>query len=108
LFKLGDNILLKGSEYTAKYNLNYTVEYDPSWYRCEAVLVDGPWRAISEEDRGITNQRPVWGMMYYEYVVKRGLHAPYTTEAFKAEGYEGQVFTNVDDLPSWGSLVFAY
>ncbi|KAJ5619122.1 chondroitin AC/alginate lyase [Penicillium lagena] len=107
-FELGDSLLLKGSEYTAKYNLNYTVEYDPSWYRCEAVLVDGPWKDISEEDRGITNQRPIWDMMYYEYVVKRGHHAPYTTEASKVEGFEGRVFTNVDDLPSWGSLVFAY
>ncbi|KAJ5708162.1 chondroitin AC/alginate lyase [Penicillium malachiteum] len=108
LFNLGDNLLLKGSEYTAKYNLNYTVDYDPSWYRCEAVLVNGPWETISEENRGITNQRPIWDMIYYEYVVKRGLHAPYTAEAFKAEGFEGRVFTNIDDLPSWGSLVFAH
>ncbi|KAJ5150349.1 chondroitin AC/alginate lyase [Penicillium canariense] len=108
LFKLGDNLLLKGSEYSAKYNLNYTVKYDPSWFRCEAVLVDGPWAEISEQGRGISNQRPIWDMMYYEYVVKRGLHAPYTTQASTAEGFEGRVFSNVDDLPSWGSLVFAY
>lgn len=108
MFRLGDNLLLKGAEYTAKYNLNYTVEYDPLWYRCEAVLVDGPWKTISEANRGITNQRPVWDMLYYEYAVKRRLHAPYTEEAAKAEGFEGRVNTNVDDLPSWGSLVFAY
>lgn len=108
LFSLGDNLLLKGSEYTAQYNLNYTVDYDPSWYRCEAILVDGPWSTISVEDRGITNQRPVWDMLYYEYVVKRGLQGRYTTEASQAEGFEGRVYTNVDDLPSWGSLVFAY
>ncbi|RFU26832.1 hypothetical protein B7463_g9500, partial [Scytalidium lignicola] len=108
LFSLGDNLLLKGAEYAAKYNLNYTVDYDPSWYRCEAVLVDGPWKTISEQNRGITNQRPVWDMIYYEYAVKRRLHAPYTKEAVKAEGFEGRVNTNIDDLPSWGSLVFAY
>ncbi|KAH8703600.1 chondroitin AC/alginate lyase [Talaromyces proteolyticus] len=108
LFSLGNNLLLKGAEYTAKYNLNYTVDYDPDWYRCEAVLVNGPWANISEEDRGVTNQRPIWDMIYYEYVVKRGIHAPYTTEAVTKEGFEGRVYKNVDDLPSWGSLVFAY
>jgi hypothetical protein len=34
--------LLKGAEYPARYNLNYTIEHGPIFYQCEAVLVDGP------------------------------------------------------------------
>jgi hypothetical protein len=57
LYGLGNNLLLKGAEYAAQYNLNETVEYEPNWRRCESVLVDGPWSTISASNRGVTNQR---------------------------------------------------
>ncbi|KAH1593581.1 hypothetical protein KXX44_008052 [Aspergillus fumigatus] len=106
LYGLGDNLLLKGAEYAAKYNLNETVEYDPKWYRCEAVLVNGPWDTISESKRGVTNQNPIWDIFYYQYVVKRKLKAPWTTKAKNAEGFEGAI--PGDDHPSWGELIWAY
>ncbi|KAF3406995.1 hypothetical protein DPV78_000254 [Talaromyces pinophilus] len=57
LYGLGNNLLLKGAEYAAQYNLKETVEYEPNWRRCESVLVDGPWSTISASNRGVTNQR---------------------------------------------------
>ncbi|KAF7169698.1 hypothetical protein CNMCM5623_002362 [Aspergillus felis] len=106
LYSLGPNLLLKAAEYAAKYNLNETVEYDPKWSRCEAVLVNGPWATISEEDRGVTNQNPMWDILYYQYVVKRKEKAPWTTKAKESEGFEGAVSSN--DHPSWGDLIWAY
>lgn len=48
----GDNLLLKASEYIAKYNLGYDVPYDRKFYRCEAILVNGPWSQPSNISRG--------------------------------------------------------
>jgi hypothetical protein len=108
LYGLGDNLLLKASEYVAKFNLNGTVPYDPKWYRCEAVLVDGPWAGPSFNAFGITNQTPVWDILYYQYAVHRNLSAPWTSKAKHAEGFEGAVTGNVNDHPSWGDLIWAY
>lgn len=55
-----DTVLLKGGEYAAKYNLGYDVPYDRSFYRCEAILVKGPWDRPSEIKRGIAGSPKVW------------------------------------------------
>ncbi|KAF2220425.1 chondroitin AC/alginate lyase [Elsinoe ampelina] len=104
LYSYEDNILLKGAEYAACYNLNYTVKYDPSYFRCEAVLVNGPWSVISDIRRGLS--RPVWNMLYYPYVQKMGLNSPCLEEAFRKAPLERR-FTN-GDLPSWGDLLWPY
>lgn len=106
LYELGGSLLLKGAEYLAKYNLNESVAYDPSWYRCEAVLVNGPWETISEENRGVTAEIPVWDIVYYEYVKRRNATAPWTSKAQAEVGFEGAVDGN--DLPGWGSLIWSY
>lgn len=49
----GDHLILKGSEYTAQYNLGNDVPYDKKFYRCEAILVNGPWERPSNISRGI-------------------------------------------------------
>lgn len=54
VYDFGNDLLLKASEYTAKYNLGYDVEYDRKFYRCEAILVNGPWAQPSDIGRGIT------------------------------------------------------
>jgi hypothetical protein len=53
IYQLENNLLLNAAEYTAKYNLNETVPYDPKFYRCEAILINGPWAEISPFNRGI-------------------------------------------------------
>lgn len=55
-----DSLVLKGGEYAAKYNLGYDVPYDRSFYRCEAILVKGPWSQPSEIKRGIAGSPKVW------------------------------------------------
>lgn len=109
LYGLGDNLLLKAAEYAAKFNMNGTVSYDPGWFRCEAVLVGGPWLNISKNAFGITNQVPIWDHMYYQYVVKRNCKAPWTTAAREVEGFEGvHSKTSLNDHPSWGELIWSY
>jgi hypothetical protein len=111
LFSLDNNLLFKGSEYAAKYNLNGTVPYDPSFYRCEAVLVNGPWANISAENRyiGYQNGRTnpaCWGITYYEGL-SRGLDIPWTKRA--KDLYDGSVEgqTSPTDFMSWADLLFA-
>jgi hypothetical protein len=105
LFGFDNNLLLRAAEYTAKYNLNNTVDYDPKVFRCEAVLVGGPWTQISTANRGIGV--PAWDIIYYEYVASKQLNAPWTTKAKAARGFEGAPTSNIDDLPGWGDLIWA-
>lgn len=104
MYGLGDDLLLKAAEYNAKFNLNNTVPYDPKFSRCEAVLVDGPWQNISQENKGVT--RPIWDIIYYQYSTRRGLVAPWTTKAKEVHGPEYNVSS--DDQSSWGDLVWSY
>jgi hypothetical protein len=61
IYKLGDNLLLKAAEYTARYNLGQNVTYDPNFFRCEAILVNGPWSVPSEDKRGPSATSPrIW------------------------------------------------
>ncbi|KAJ7437156.1 chondroitin AC/alginate lyase [Mycena latifolia] len=103
MFGLDDNLLLKGFEYAAKYNLNNTVPFDPSFYRCESVLVDGPWSVISNISRDLT--KPIWDLAYYEFGVNRGLNVTWTEKAKDAAGME--ISFPTADLTSWGGLVWA-
>lgn len=60
VYSLYDDLILKGAEYTAKYNLGHEVPYDPKFYRCEAILVNGPWDAPSNISRGVASGPHVW------------------------------------------------
>lgn len=115
MYSYGDKILLKAAEYTAKCNLFFDVPFDPKFYRCEAILVNGPWEAPSNISRGYQSSPAVWDILYYEYVVKRGLSAPYTTSIKNAidsirGGSRVKVMSgpNLDDNPEWGDLIWAY
>lgn len=50
---------MKAGEYAARYNLGYEVPYDPKFYRCEAILVNGPWSAPSALSRGVSTATPL-------------------------------------------------
>lgn len=54
VYGYGDDLLLKASEYAAKYNLGYDVDYDRKFFRCEAILVNGPWSQPSAIGRGVS------------------------------------------------------
>ncbi|KAH6646150.1 chondroitin AC/alginate lyase [Truncatella angustata] len=110
VFSLGDNILLKAGEYTAKYNLGLDVPYDPKFYRCEAILVNGPWSGPSPISRGVLSNTPrIYDILYYEYAVKKGLNAPYITKIKEAlQTTNGGEVPNGADHPGWGDLIWAY
>jgi hypothetical protein len=78
LFSLLGNRLLIGFEYTAQYNLNYSVPYNASFYRCNANLLGGPWSIISNASRGVW--RPIYELPYAHYVSTKGLSMPYTLQ----------------------------
>ncbi|KAM5372514.1 hypothetical protein ACJZ2D_007552 [Fusarium nematophilum] len=111
----GDNLLLKGSEYLAKYNLGYDVPYDKKFYRCEAILVNGPWAEIAQQKRGVglvdgKMSAAVWDIIYYAYRQARGKSAPWTTKAKKKYDEDGgqESAPSSADHPGWGDLIWSY
>ncbi|HEX8340595.1 MAG TPA: alginate lyase family protein, partial [Tepidisphaeraceae bacterium] len=94
----GDNRLLLGMEYTAKYNLGNDVPYHPFFEYCNDVFIykTGP----SEKGRG--NFSPIWEMTRALFD-KAKLDAPYSKQVVeKAATPEG---TN-SDHPGLGTLTF--
>lgn len=101
-------VFLKASEHLAKYNLNESVEYDPKFSRCLAVLVDGPWDTISERNRGITGRSPgVWDLIYYKFVVEKGKKAPWTVKAKEKYDSQGGQNSSGYTVMGWGDLIWA-
>ncbi|KAJ3457827.1 hypothetical protein FSOLCH5_012385 [Fusarium solani] len=101
-------VLLKASEHLAKYNLNESVEYNPKFSRCLAVLVDGPWDTISEHNRGITGSSPgLWDLIYYKFVVEKGKKAPWTVKAKEQYDSQGGQNSGGYTVMGWGDLIWA-
>ena len=106
LFRYADDLIFKGSEYLAKFNLNETVPYDPSFYRCEAVLVNGPWASNSNINRGVVGT-DIWDLMHYE-ATARGITAPWTGKAKKVvDAAGGEKRRTNNDMPGWGDILWA-
>ena len=78
LFGLLSNRLMVGYEYTAKYNLNYSVPYNASFQRCDANLLGGPFQTISTASRGTF--RPIYELGYAHYVSTMNLGMPYSQQ----------------------------
>ncbi|RPA97155.1 hypothetical protein L873DRAFT_1845030 [Choiromyces venosus 120613-1] len=51
------------------------VPYDPKFYRCEVVIVNGPWKEIATANKGI-GKSAIWDIPYYQYAIKRKSWAP--------------------------------
>ncbi len=68
-----DNRLLKGMEYTAKYNLGYDVPFE-TWKDCTGLYND--WTEPGSMGRG--RIRCIYDMPYQHYVGRKGLKMPYT------------------------------
>lgn len=105
IWGLLSNRVLSGYEYTAKYNLNYTVEYDSKFYRCDAYLVGGPWQNISDSGRGIF--RPIYEIAYAHYSYLKNLSMPFTAQVIARTTPEGpNPTTAICDNASYGTLLF--
>jgi hypothetical protein len=99
LYAEADNRLLKGFEYTAKYNLGFDVPFVPD------VDTTGKYRhkEISTEGRGAL--RPIYEMVWNHYGVRRGLPAPFIKQAVDKLRPEGAAWGG--DHPGFGTLLFA-
>jgi hypothetical protein len=100
LYALHDNLLLKGFEYTAKFNLGKDVLFTPTIDRT------GKYRHnyISEEGRG--RLRPIYEEVYNHYAIRRGLEAPYSAEAASRIRPEGEGSQGADHA-GFGTLMFS-
>jgi hypothetical protein len=90
--------LLKGFEYTAKYNLGYDVPF------LEYTDTTGKYHqtAISSDQRG--SFRPIYEMVYNHYRNRRGTDCPYTQQVAEQLRPEGAAFQA--DHPGFGTLLF--
>ncbi|MDE7118848.1 MAG: alginate lyase family protein, partial [Bacteroidaceae bacterium] len=75
-----DNRLMKGFEYTAKYNLGYEVPFT-IWTDCTGLYND--WTEPGQMGRG--NLWDIYELPYNHYVKRKGLSMPYTERIVKGE-----------------------
>lgn len=75
-----DNRLLKGFEYTAKYNLGYEVPFS-TWNDCTGLYCG--WTVPGEMGRG--NLWDIYHLPYQHYVGRKGLKMPYTERIVKGQ-----------------------
>ncbi|MEO7215907.1 alginate lyase family protein [Mucilaginibacter sp.] len=99
LYSLQNNLLLKGFEYTAQYNLGYDVVFTPTIDRTGKYL----HRTISTEGRG--NLRAIYEQVYNHYVHRRGLSAPFTAKAAKSIRPEKQGSPGADHI-GFGTILY--
>jgi hypothetical protein len=99
LYGEADNRLLKGFEYTARYNLGQDVPF------VAHVDTTGKYRheKIATLQRG--KLRPVYEMVWNHYENRRGIAAPFTKQAAEKIRPEGAGFAS--DHPGFGTLLFS-
>jgi hypothetical protein len=99
LYAEADNRLLKGFEYTARYNLGLDVPF------VAHVDTTGEYRhrTISAEGRG--QFRPIYEMVWNHYQNRRGIPAPFTQQVAEKIRPEGPAFTA--DHPGFGTVLFS-
>jgi hypothetical protein len=82
--------LRRGLEYSAKYNANGTVPYDPRYARCNSRLVAGPWPKISEVGRGELSTWWLAAREFYNKVLRE--HVPSVERLTNLENYSPDPF----------------
>ena len=91
-----DNRLMKGIEYTAKYNLGYDVPFE-TWTDCTGLYND--WTEPGSMGRGRLWQ--IYEMPYNHYVKRKGLKMPYTKKVldiYKKAVKEGKVKPDIESV----------
>lgn len=93
-----ENRLLKGFEYTARYNLGEDVPFEPM------VDVTGQYRHESISDKGRGQLRPIYEQVWSHYERRRGVPAPFTRRA--AGKIRPEAGAQTGDHPGFGTLLF--
>jgi len=99
LYGAADNRLLKGFEYTAKYNLGHEVPF----VSCRDKTGKYYHKTISDDGRG--RLRPMWEMVYNHYQNRKGMNCPYIQQAAEMVRPEG-AGPNADCC-GFGTLLFS-
>ncbi|WP_216846750.1 alginate lyase family protein [Mucilaginibacter sp. L196] len=99
LYAYNDNLLLKGFEYTAKYNLGMEVPYTPVIDKTGKYLN----KKLSAEGRG--RFRTIYEQVYNHYVNRMGLPAPYTQQV--AEKIRPEQQGSGGDNIGFGTLLYS-
>ncbi|MDN5286634.1 MAG: hypothetical protein JWR38_2908 [Mucilaginibacter sp.] len=99
LYAYADNRLLKGFEYTAKYNLGQDVPYAPAMDKTGKYM----HQQLSTEGGG--RLRAVYEQIYNHYVKRMGLAAPYTQQAAEKIRPEQQGLPGADHV-GFGTLLY--
>ncbi len=98
MYGAAGNRLLRGFEYTAKYNLGFEVPFAPYTDTTGKYV----HKAISTEGRG--RLRAVFELVLNHYQNRKGLTAPYTKQA--AEKIRPEGAADWADHPGFGTLLF--
>jgi hypothetical protein len=99
LYATADNRLLKGFEYTARYNLGEDVPFVPFTDTTHKYTA----RKISPRGRG--HLRPTYELVWNHYTNRRGIPAPFTRRAAEKLRPEGNGFGA--DHTGFGTLLFS-
>ena len=100
LYGYDDNLLLKGFEYTAKYNLGQDVPFEKTMDRT------GKYRQTAISPIGRGRFRAVYEEIYNHYVNIAGLSAPYVHQVVERIRPEGPGLPGADHV-GFGTLLFA-
>ena len=98
MYGAAENRLLKGFEYTARYNLGGKVHFAPH------VDTTGKYRFKRVSALGRGALLPIYEMVWNHYHHRRGLDAPFTGQAAAKIRPEGPAFGA--DHPGFGTLLF--
>ena len=88
-----DNRLLKGFEYTAKYNLGYDVPFT-TWTDCTGLYND--WTEPGQMSRG--KLWDIYQLPYNHYVKRKGLQMPYTERIVKGKQPKVKEYTKLHQV----------
>ena len=95
LYSALGNRLLKGLEYTAKYNLGYDDVPFETWHDCTGLY--GDWTEPGAMGRG--RIRDIYRQPYQHYVGRKGLQMPYTKRLLnlqKKAQRRGEIKANIE------------
>ncbi|MGW0734073.1 alginate lyase family protein [Streptomyces sp. NPDC002851] len=110
LYGYDNNRFMKAAQYVAKYNLGEDVPFTRYTWGTGQNCAQREHTVISETSRG--HLRPVWDILHYHYVRRRGLSVPYITamaEKVRPEGGGGDYGPSSGgfDQLGFGTLLYA-
>jgi hypothetical protein len=100
LYGYADNRLLKGFEYVAKFNLGNEVPFT------ETLDRTGKYHHTIISQQGRCSLRAVYEQIYYHYVNRMGMSAPFTQQAAEKLRPEGPGKPGADH-PGYGTLYYS-